>query len=92
MGPVDLIIHLFNFAAPAFFLGAVVPLAARMVLPQGTGMPAWWVQAAVNFAVGLLVLGAGLWFFGRDGKMPTYAALVAVCALCQWLLLRGWRK
>lgn len=92
MGPVDLLIHLLNFAAPAFFLALLLPGAARLVMPNGTGMPAWWAQAAINFVVGSVVLGLGLWLFGRDGKMLTYAALVAACALCQWLVLRGWRK
>ena len=38
-----------------------------------------------------MVLVAGLVFFGRDGKMATYAALVLAIASSQWLLLRGWR-
>ncbi len=92
MGPIDLLIHLLNFAAPAFWLALLVPSTARFMMPQDAVTPAWWRQAAINFAAGLAVSGAGLWLFGRDGKMATYAALVAVCALCQWLLLRGWRK
>jgi hypothetical protein len=92
MGPLDLLIHLLNFAAPAFFLALLLPFAARVVMPASVGTSAWWLQAAMNFVAGLLVLGLGLWWFGRDGKVPTYAALVAACALCQWLLLRGWRK
>ena len=44
-----------------------------------------WAVAAVNFAAGLAVLAAGLWFFGRDGKMATYAALVIVMGTSQWL-------
>jgi hypothetical protein len=39
--------------------------------------------------VGVLV--AGLWWFGHDGKMATYAALVVLPALAQGVLLRGWR-
>jgi hypothetical protein len=33
--------------------------------------------------------GRGLWYFGVDGKMATYAALVVVVAPCQWLCQRG---
>ncbi|WP_369821731.1 hypothetical protein [Polaromonas sp. OV174] len=51
----------------------------------------WWAQAAIVFIVNLLLLTAGLLFFGHDGKMQTYAALVLGAALCQWGLLRGWR-
>jgi hypothetical protein len=39
----------------------------------------------------LFTLTAGLLLFGHDGKMATYAALVLAAALCQWLLLRGWK-
>jgi hypothetical protein len=34
---------------------------------------------------------AGLVFFGRDGKMLTYAAMVAGAALSQWVVLGAWR-
>jgi hypothetical protein len=51
----------------------------------------WWAQAAIVFAVNVLVLVAGLVFFGHDGKMLTYAAMVAGAALCQWVLLGAWR-
>jgi hypothetical protein len=37
------------------------------------------------------VLVAGLAWFGRDGRMATYVALVVVCGSAQWWLLRGWR-
>ena len=39
----------------------------------------------------LLVLVAGLVFFGHDGKMLTYAAMVVVAATCQWVLLGAWK-
>jgi hypothetical protein len=37
------------------------------------------------------VLLVGLWWWGVDGKMATYAALVGVVASCQWLFSRAWR-
>jgi hypothetical protein len=37
------------------------------------------------------VLLGGLWFFGHDGKMATYAALVLACASSQWWMLRAAR-
>jgi hypothetical protein len=37
------------------------------------------------------VLAAGLWHFGVDGKMATYAGLVAAVATAQWLGSRGWK-
>jgi hypothetical protein len=30
----------------------------------------------------------GLVFFGRDGKMASYVAMVLLCATSQWLMLR----
>jgi hypothetical protein len=39
----------------------------------------------------VLVLAAGLWHFGVDGKMATYAALVIAVASCQWICDPGWR-
>lgn len=92
MGPIDLLIHLLNFVAPALSLAVLTMLAARSFMPGGVAAPVWWVQVAINFAVGVAVLLAGFWHFGRDGKMATYAALVAACAASQWFLLRGWRK
>jgi hypothetical protein len=39
----------------------------------------------------LVVLAAGLWWFGHDGKMATYAALAVAVATSQWLAGRAWR-
>jgi hypothetical protein len=43
------------------------------------------------FVAGLAALLAGLVIFGVDGKTLSYAALVLVCASCQWGLSRGWK-
>ncbi len=83
--------HLFNFAAPALFLALLLALGGRLLGPKGASALAWYAQAAINSVVGCVVLLAGLWWLGRDGRMLTYAALVLVCASCQWLLQRGWR-
>ncbi len=88
MNILDLLQHLLSFALPALGVGAIVALAARWMLPQ---RPGWWRSFVLNSAVGLAVLAAGLWYFGRDGKMATYLALVAVVATTQWLAGRGWR-
>ena len=53
--------------------------------------PAFWAYLAINFVVNLAVLLGGLWYFGHDGKMATYATMVLVGATAQWLLLRGWK-
>jgi TRAP-type C4-dicarboxylate transport system permease small subunit len=86
MTPLDLFYHLLNFVAPAFAVGFMLPVLARVMMRRGTGAPAWWVQGAVNFGLGVVVLAGGLVVFGQDGRMATYAALVVVCAGSQWLL------
>jgi hypothetical protein len=91
MGPLDLIIHALGFVAPALAVALLVALAARLVLPRQASARTWWGDAAINFVVGLAVLVIGLWHFGVDGKMATYAALVAAIASCQWGLGRAWR-
>jgi hypothetical protein len=45
----------------------------------------------LNFSASALALVLGLWWFGNDGKMATFSAMVLVCATSQWLMLRGWR-
>lgn len=84
--------HLLNFVAPALFLALGLMLSARIMGMKSPPGLAWWVQAAITFLVGCLVLALGLWFFGRDGKMATYALLVLSSGLCQWLVSRAWRS
>jgi hypothetical protein len=91
MSALDLLFHLLNFAAPAFFVALLLALLFRLAMHKRSTATGLWTQLAVNFAAGLAVLIAGLVFFGRDGQIATYAALVAVCGTVQWWLLRGWR-
>lgn len=88
----DLVLHLLNFMAPAVFVSAVTVALSRLGRKKQTPLLGLWPQLALNFTICLSVLLAGLWFFGRDGKMATYAALVVLSALCQWVMLRGWRS
>ncbi len=83
--------HVLNFLAPALWLALLLPLASRWAVRSKVKKPSLGLQMAVNFVLGLLVLGLGLWFFGRDGKMATYGVMTAVSATGQWLMLRGWR-
>jgi len=90
MGPLDILLHLLGFIAPALFLALTLPAAARWLLRRPPAMR-WWPQVLLVFGVGAAVLAAGLWWFGRDGKMATYAALVVAAASVQWLALRAWK-
>ena len=91
MGTIDLLIHLAGLLAPAAFLALALPLVSRLVLRRDPRRAPAWLQAALVFLAGSLLLGAGLWWFGRDGKMATYAGLVIAAATTQWLALRAWR-
>lgn len=86
MGPLDLINHLLNFAAPAVFVGTLVALLAPLFMQNRVGALSLYAQAAINSIAGLAVLLLGLWFFGRDGKMASYAAMTFGTALSQGLM------
>jgi hypothetical protein len=60
---------------------------AKRAIGQGLIRRIFW-----NGLVGMAALAAGLWIWGNDGKMGTYAALVVACASSQWLLMRAWRR
>jgi hypothetical protein len=91
MGPLQFTDHLFGFVAPALCVGVLAALGARWlrIAPRPLAPV---LQIAINFTVGVAALGAGLWHFGVDGKMATYAALVAAVATAQWLCSRGWKR
>ncbi len=84
--------HFLNFLAPAFWLAILVPLLGRLFFKSKSANPRLWMQVAVNFAVNMLVLVIGLWYFGRDGKMASYTGMTLACTTSQWLMLRGWRS
>ncbi|MDM0011469.1 hypothetical protein QTH87_03360 [Variovorax sp. J22P168] len=92
MAPSDLVNHLLNFVAPAFAVGFLCALLGRFSMRRSARAPALWVQGAVNALVGVAVLAGGLVYFGRDGMMATYVALVLACATSQWLVAGGWRS
>ncbi len=85
---VDLIAHALNFAAPAAMLALLLPLAGRLLLKKTGFIQLWWVQFAIQFIACVLVLLTGLWFFGHDGRLATYAAMVLVAATAQALMGR----
>lgn len=91
MAPLTLLNHLLNFGAPAAALALALALGGRFLMPKSASRLSWWARAAIVFVAGCAVLAAGLWYYGRDGKMATYAALVLAMATAQWLLGRGWR-
>jgi len=91
MGLPDLLNHLLNFIAPAFWVALAVTAFARLFMKKQALAGGLIRLVAINFVFCCAVLLVGLWFFGRDGKMTTYAAMALFCATSQWVLQRGWR-
>lgn len=91
MGLIDILNHLLNFTAPAIVLAIVTAFFARNLLFRKVRLPGFSVLVGVACGTGLVVAVAGLWLFGRDGKMATYAAMVLGCATSQWLMARAWK-
>lgn len=87
--------HLLNFVLPAAAVALLLVLSSRvfggLFRSKNPMVATWWAQVAIVFAANVVVLVAGLVFFGHDGKMLTYAAMVAGAALCQWVLLGAWK-
>ena len=88
MGVWDFIVHLLNFAAPALIVASLVTLVARIALRKMAFPHVWYTQFAINFVVCMVLLLAGLWYFGRDGTIAGYTAMVLGCATSQWWMLR----
>ena len=91
MSFLGLLDHLLNFLAPALVVGLLVALAAHLMGRKTRPHHSWLKQAAINCVACGLALLAGLWFFGHDGKMATYAAMVLACGISQWVAAKGWR-
>ena len=91
MGPIDLLLHVLNFLAPALWTALAVALLSRWVMKQKSSALTLRKQVVLNFSASALTLVLGLWWFGNDGKMATFSAMVLVCATSQWFMLRGWR-
>jgi hypothetical protein len=92
MALLDLLNHALNFVAPAAWVALLVTVLGRFFLKKQALAHVFKRDAAINFAVACVALVAGLWWFGRDGKMATYSAMALLCATSQWLLVRGWRS
>ena len=91
MGLLDQILHLINFCAPALAVGFLLALVGPLLAEKQAPAPGFIACTAINCIAGVLALGLGLWFFGNDGKMASYAAMLVATASSQWLGARAWR-
>jgi hypothetical protein len=88
-----LITHLLNALAPAVLLALIMALVApRWLGWRGarSAAPGWLVRWGWGTLFNGLVVMAGL-ALDAIGKMQTYAALVLVSALVQFVVWRAWR-
>ncbi len=88
MDAITLFIHLLNFLAPALVVALLLALLGPIILGKIPTAPGWIAQTAINFAASTLPLGLGLWYFGRDGKMASYAGMLVCCTVSQALASR----
>jgi hypothetical protein len=85
MAPLDALWHALNFFAPALGLAALSASAAKLLWRRELAGVSWHRLALWAALAGAAVLIGGLVVFGRDGKMATYAALVAASAIALWI-------
>ena len=81
MGPIDAFWHVLNFFAPAVGVGLLTSALAKLLWRRDLKAVSWKRLCAWAIACCAGVLVAGLIITGHDGKMATYATMVAACAL-----------
>lgn len=81
--------HLLGWLLPAIVLAPAMVLASRLLWGRPAGVRSWRRQVGLNLGVCVLVLLGGLLWFGADGRMGTYGALVLASAACQAVLASG---
>jgi hypothetical protein len=92
VGPIDVFWHVLNFVAPALGVGVLAPMFAKMLWRRELQRVSWLRLSLWASASCAIVLVSGLWVFGRDGKMATYAGMVLACALALWRVGFGVRR
>jgi hypothetical protein len=76
--------HMGNLFVPALALGVVAASLSKLVWRRELQPVRWQSLAGPASAACAAVMLAGLVVFGRDGKMATYGAMVAACAITLW--------
>lgn len=86
----DLIGHVLNLLGPALGLAVWSSFGVKLLwwraLRSVSLLSLMWGAALAGATVSLV----GLWAYGVDGKVLTYAGMVLACALSFWW--RGFRK
>jgi hypothetical protein len=82
--------HLLNFYASPAGMGLFASLIAKLLWRRDLGGTAWWRLWMWSSGSAAVVAIAGLVYFGHDGKMATYGAMVLACAISLWWV--GFRR
>lgn len=84
MGPLDALWHLANLFAPAVSVGLVSALLAKLIWRRSLTGQRWQRLSVWAVCAATAAWLSALFFFGRDGKMASYAVMVLACALSLW--------
>jgi hypothetical protein len=84
LGPLDLVWHIGNLFAVPVLMGLMAAALAKGLWRQPLRAVPWLALALWASAACCLVTLAGLWWFGRDGRMATYLLTLPACALALW--------
>ena len=81
---VDAAWHILNFLAPAFATAVLSASLAKVFWQSELRGVRWTRLCAVAAVAASIALFAGLVVTGHDGRMATYAGMIAVTAVSLW--------
>ncbi|UUX95751.1 hypothetical protein [Aquabacterium sp. J223] len=90
MGPIDALLHLLNFLAAPLGVGLISATLVRLLWRRELKSAGWRRLALWSCAGGVAAGVGGLAWFGQDGRMATYGAMVLASALA--LGWAGWGR
>jgi hypothetical protein len=91
MNFIDGLLHALNFIAPALWMALALVAAEKLFARKRPFQLGLKARALLYAALGIAALVGGLVLFGRDAKMATYAALVALPVMASLVLQRFWK-
>lgn len=92
MDAVDILAHLTQLVLPGLGLASLSAALVKLLWRRELGAVSWHRLAWPAGAAGVGTTLVGLWVWGQDGRMATYALMVTACALCQGWLAFGPRR
>jgi hypothetical protein len=84
LSAIDAAWHLLNLFVPALGLGLMSAAGSKLLWRRELASVPWWRLAAAATGAAAVITLVGLWWFGQDGRMATYAAMVLAAAVALW--------